>query len=109
MQHHDLVNAVFLGVGRGGAPVVPQVQQVDLLKVPGQEGCQGIGVGVPDQQNPPCPLLIADDAQGLVAPQEGGVLVLLSQVFIVIQARFSRRAVPPGGDAQPPLDRKSVV
>ena len=38
-------------VFRHGGVVIPQVNEVHLGKRLGQEGRQGIGVGVPDQQD----------------------------------------------------------
>ena len=42
----DGVQPVVLRVLRGGIAVIPGVQQVDLLKAQGQEGSQGIRVGI---------------------------------------------------------------
>ena len=92
-----------------GHPVIPRVQQVDLGKALGQEGRQGVRVGIPDQQELAAVsgVLIPDDAQGLVAAQEGGVFVLLGQIAPVVQYAGFRRAGAPGGDreARPPLPR----
>ena len=73
---------------------------MDLGKALGQEGRQGVGVGIPDQQELAAVsgVLIPDDAQGLVAAQEGGVFVLLGQIAPVVQYAGFRRAGAPGGD-----------
>ena len=66
---------------------------MDLLELLRQEGGQRVGVGVPDhQQLPVCRVGVFDDAQGLVAPQKVGVLVLDLQLFRVVQ---------PAGDGLP--------
>ena len=58
--------------------VVPGIKQVDLREPLSEEGGQGVGVGVPDDQHLGAVggLVAFDDAQGLTAAQEVGVLFL---------------------------------
>ena len=75
---------------------------MDLGKILGEEGGQGVGVGVPDQQQlGGVGVLRLNDAQGLVAAQEGGVLVLLAEVAVHIEAALGGGAVKIGGHLDP--------
>ena len=62
VDDRDLIHAVLTGVPGGGVAVIAEVQQVDFFEVQGQEGGQGVGVGVPDQQQLPGSLWVLDDA-----------------------------------------------
>ena len=80
-----------------GELVVAQIQQVDLREVGGEEGHQGVGVGVPYQQDlPPLGLGILDDAQGLVPAQEQGIFILALQPLHVVELPCLLFAGPPG-------------
>ena len=77
VEHQHLVNTVVRHILLDGHIVVAQVKQMDLLELLGQEGGQGIGIGIPDDQQLPVRRVgVLDDAQRLVAPQEVGVFVL---------------------------------
>ena len=68
-----------------------------------QEGGQAVAVAVPDHQK----LLVrggvgvADDIEGVVAPQEGGVLVLLPQEAVYVEAAYLPGVAVLHGDALP--------
>ena len=104
VQHQHLVNSVFRHVLFQGGVVIAQVEQVDLLELLRQEGGQGVGVGVPDhQQLPVCRVRVFDDAQGLVAPQEVGILVLDFQLLRVVQPTLNGLALGIAGDGDAPF------
>ena len=93
---HEIVHAVQDGnavrphvrgvLGHGGL-VIAQVQEVDLRKVAAEEGGEAVAVAVPDQEQllPGGRLRIAHDIQRRVAPQEGGIFVLLPQEAVHVQ------------------------
>lgn len=77
VEHKHRVNAVVCYIVLHAAQIVPGIKEVNLRKSLRQEGSQGVGVGIPDDQHlGAIHLWVLDDAQGLAPPQEVGVFIL---------------------------------
>ena len=91
VEHQHPVDAVLPDIVLEAGPVVAQVDEVDLREALRQEGRQAVGVGIPDQEQLPLRpgFFGPHHAEGLVAAEEVGVLVLSRKVGRVVELPVS--------------------
>src|SRR5699024_25634 len=84
----NFVDIVPFRISRHRGTIIPQVQQVDLTIILGQERRQGVTVTVPHHQK--CLVRggigVANNIKGVIASHEGRVLVLFAQEAVHIEA-----------------------
>ena len=109
VKDNHLIDIVLLDILRDRSQVIAHIKQVHFREALTQEGGQGIGVGVADDQHlGGIGLLGLDDTQGLIAAQEEGVLILLLQIFLHIQLALLGLSGKIGGDLLPLFGHKGV-
>ena len=82
--------------------VVPGVDEVNFGKAFCEKRCEGVGVGIPnDQRLGACTARLLHNAQRLTAAQEIGIFILYIQITVYIETAFLGRALEPGGDLNP--------
>ena len=79
VKHCGSFDAVLRHIFRHGSVVVPQVDEVHLREPLGQKRRQGVGIGIPNQQNLASvpDIRVFNDTQGLVSAQKRAVLILV--------------------------------